>query len=207
MKDIEKYLVGIRAQDFHDGLKEVPANAVIEVEFRNTILIGKAATLAMHLKGLLHVSDYRALQYMAAELGIRANELDLILKELYEIGFVNIHKVSGSFKRLEIKIPELRDGYEELGERWDYLKPTELEQAGIVVLQNVIELPRTEHSIFRSLNLDRSTMDVIVDVGSAGALISKYDIPGKEPIYYSPLCIEEDPKPFISLTVSLRGCR
>ena len=199
MSKIAKYLIGIRAQDFHEGLKEVPTDPLIEVEFRNTVLIGKAATLAMHLKGLLHVSDYRALQYMAAQLGIRVNELDVVLKELHEIEFINVVKVGGRFKRLEIKVPELRDGYEDLGERWEYLKPTGLEQAGVTVLQNVIELPRTEFFLLDDLNVDSSDVDIIMDVGSAGALIDKYEIPGEEPIFYSPLCIEEDPRPIIEL--------
>ena len=84
---MEDSLIGIHAQDFHEGLREVAAFGPKEAHLQKTLLIGKTATLAMHLKGLNYVTDHHALTYLAAELGISGLELDRVLRELEELDF------------------------------------------------------------------------------------------------------------------------
>jgi hypothetical protein len=64
------HIISLRAQDFHEGLRDVKRFGPMERDLGNTLLIGKAATLASHLKGLLQVEDHTSLIYLAAELGI-----------------------------------------------------------------------------------------------------------------------------------------
>lgn len=119
--------LGLRTQDFHEGLRETKTFGPREAYFGNTLLIGKAAVLAMHLRGLLYVDDETVLKFAAGQLGIGALELPTILKELEEIDFVSVVRSGDTIKRVDIRVPEFRTGYEELGERWKTLKPVGVE--------------------------------------------------------------------------------
>lgn len=191
--------IALRAQDHHEGVKELSVDPIVEVEFNKTILIGKAAALAMHLRGLLYVNDYKALQYSAAQLGIRASDLDLVLRELEEIGFVRVLKENGKFKRLEINVPQLRTGYEELGQRWKDVKPTEIEAASVQILSTVVAMPQKERELLAKLGVDKKAYDITRDVLTSATLLDRYEIPGEEPILYSPLMVDQDPAPLMKL--------
>ena len=58
---MDSLIMGLRAQDFHESLKNTATFGPKEVHYKNALLIGKAATLAMHLRGLLYVHDHRLL--------------------------------------------------------------------------------------------------------------------------------------------------
>ncbi|MGA2667920.1 MAG: hypothetical protein ABSF32_03275, partial [Ignavibacteria bacterium] len=62
---MDPLIIGLRAQDFHESLKNTTTFGPKEVKFKKTILIGKAATLAMHLRGLLYIDIYEHLEYAA----------------------------------------------------------------------------------------------------------------------------------------------
>lgn len=200
MTKINRHMIGVRAQDFHEGLKEVASYGPKEAHLRNTLLIGKAATLAAHLRGLNVVEDHEALTYLAAELGISGLELDRVLSELEEVDFATIKKDGDRVKRVELRIPELREGYAELGERWEDLGPTEVERAAVEMLHHVAAVPRAKESLQESFGLDTKSFDLVLSIGSAGALLETYEDDDGEPIIYSPLTIEENPKPLIELS-------
>ena len=133
----DKLKVGLRTQDFHESLKITGSFGPKDVHFKKTLLIGKAASLAMHLRGLLYIDDLQQLEYAASSLGISSLELSAVLTELEEVDFAKVVKSGSQFKRLEIRIPEFRSGYEELGERWLLLKPGEVEQAAVTTLDQL----------------------------------------------------------------------
>src|SRR5688572_122352 len=110
--------IALRAQDFHESLRATGVFGPKEVVFKRTLLVGKAASLAMHLRGLLYVDDVSQLEYVAASLGIPALELPTVLRELEEVSFVSVVKKDDEINRVECRIPEFRSGYEDLGERW-----------------------------------------------------------------------------------------
>ncbi len=85
---MDSLLIGLRSQDIHESLKNTSTFGPKEVHYRKTLLIGKAASLAMHLRGLLYIKDYIQLEYAAASLGISSIELPTVLHELEEIGFI-----------------------------------------------------------------------------------------------------------------------
>ena len=78
---MDKLNIGLRAQDFHEGLRETKAFGPKEAYFEKTLRIGKAAVLAMHLRGLQYVDDYTVLKFAAAQLVISGTELPVILRE------------------------------------------------------------------------------------------------------------------------------
>jgi hypothetical protein len=87
---MDSLLMGLRAQDFHESLKNTSAFGPKDVHYKNTLLIGKAAALAMHLRGLLYAQDYTQLEYAAASLGISSLELPMVLEELEEVDFISV---------------------------------------------------------------------------------------------------------------------
>lgn len=187
----------LRSQDFHEALRDHVAYAPAEVDFRNTLLIGKAAELAMHLRGLLVVRDERALRYAATQLGIRGGEFEPVIRELEEVDFVSVVRDSSDrIKRLEVRVPEFRDGYKDLGERWKELHPTELEHAGIQTLSNLLRKPIPIHAIGRDLGLDQQNFRLVREVLEAGRLAVREILDGT-PIYYSPLAVDADPRAYL----------
>lgn len=197
---MDKHMLGVRAQDFHEGLKEVASYGPKEVHLKKTLLIGKAATLAAHLRGLNAVDDHEALTYLAADLGISGLELDRVLRELEEVDFATVKKDGETIKRVELRIPELREGYEELGKRWEDLHPSEVERAAVEMLQNVAAIPRRKEELQKSSGLDTKNFDLVLAIGSTGALMESYEQDDDEPVIYSPLTVEENPKPLIELS-------
>ena len=201
MENLEKSSIGMRAQEYHEGLKDVVNLPQKDMYMPTTILVGKAATLATHLKGRDFVNDYQALIGLASQLGISSIELRQVLRELEEIDFVSVVETSSSIsgiKRVELKIPELRSGYEELGERWLQLKPSEVEQASISLLENVASFPQAEVLLKGSLGLNDKDFGLILEIGTSGLLIEKYDDNGQN-ILYSPLTVEEKPDALLKL--------
>ena len=48
--ELSKSTIGLRAQESHEGLKDITAFGLKEAYLEKTILIGKAASLATHLR-------------------------------------------------------------------------------------------------------------------------------------------------------------
>ncbi len=186
---MDKLNIGLRTQDFHEGLRETKAFGPKEAYFENTLLIGKAAVLSMHLKGLLYVDDYTILKYAAGQLGIGALELPSVLEELEAIDFVSTVRSGDTIKRVDIRVPEFRTGYEELGERWNILKPTEIEQASVETLQNLLTVPIKEDYIINSLGMKPGEFSILRDVMGSAQLLSIQTVSG-EKVIFSPLAVD-----------------
>ena len=96
-----EYEKGLRVLDIEHGLRGIQSTGLIEAELANTLLLGKATNLALHLRGL-NVVPAEPLRYMAGEIGVRGTELGPVLRELEEIGWVRLVETSGSgSQRLE----------------------------------------------------------------------------------------------------------
>ena len=134
------YAAGLRILDIEHGLRAVQPTGIIEAEFPNTLVLGKAANLGLHLRGL-NVVPYEGLRYVAGEVGVRAAELETVLRELEEIGWVRLVRSGASLKRVEVLVPSLRDGFDTIGERWKSVGPTEIEQASVLILGETIARP------------------------------------------------------------------
>jgi hypothetical protein len=194
---MDSWNIGLRTQDFHEGLKLTTYFPQKDVHYKNTLLIGKAATLAMHLRGLLYIENYQSLEYAASTLGINGLELERVLRELEEVDFVRVIKIGEEIKRIEIKVPEFRSGYSELGQRWKELNPSELEKSGIIVLNQLIRGPAKRFSFFDSLGIDNQTEAMICDVMKAGHLLEIQPVAGEEMVY-SPLAVDGNPNIYLN---------
>jgi hypothetical protein len=200
-KKLSKSSIGIRTQEFHEGLKDIVNYPLKEMYMPTTILVGKAATLATHLKGSDYIDDYQALIGLASQLGISGLELRQVLRELEEIDFVRVIETGpgiGGIRRVELKIPELRDGYEELGERWLQLHPSEIEQSSVSILDEVASFPQGENNLRSTLGLSDKDFNIILEIGTSGLLIDRYNNDGED-MLYSPLTVEEKPDILLAL--------
>lgn len=195
---IEKQNIGLRAQDFHEALKVTRSFGPKEAYFGKTLLIGKCASLAMHLKGLLYIEDYTGLQYAAAELGVNAVELPEILRKLQDVDFIRVVETNGEVSRIDIRVPEFRSGYEDLGELWTRLKPSEVEQAGVNTLSDLLNSPKAESDL-ATLGLDVTQLAIMTDVMSSGQLMRAQTVSG-EKLVYSPLAVDADPVAYLQWT-------
>src|SRR4051812_24524000 len=128
-------VVGLRCQDFHESLRNTTTAPAKDVHFKKTLLMGKVASLAMHLRGLPFVANSTHLEYAAASLGISSIELEAVLREMEVVDFVSVTRSSSDeIKRIDIRVPVFTNGYAVLGQRWEQLKPSEVEQAGVGAL-------------------------------------------------------------------------
>jgi hypothetical protein len=193
---MDKLLIGLRVQDFHESLKVVSSFGPKDVKFKQTLLIGKAASLAMHLRGLLFVENLEQLEYAAASLGISSLELPVVLNELEVLDFVRVTRASGSVKRIDVKVPEFRSGYADLGSRWNDLKPSEIEQAGILTLENLYHGPQKFESVEANLGLGTSDFSIMADVMKSGQLLAEQTVDG-QPMAYSPLAVDGNPTAYL----------
>ena len=181
------------AQDFHESLRVTSVSGPKEVAFEHTLLIGKAACLAMHLKGLLYVDNLTQLKYVAASLGIPALELPAVIRVLEDVAFVSVVKSGEEIKRVECRIPEFRSGYEDLGERWLQLRPTEVERAGVSSLTELYRTPVLLPDFKASLTgLSKPDFAILKDVMQSGQLLNIQPVDGQQ-IVYTPLAVDGNP--------------
>lgn len=193
---MDNLLIGLRAQDFHEGLRHTGAFGPKDVHYRKTLLIGKAASLAMHLRGLLFIDDMTQLQYAASSLGIGA-ELPLVLRELEEVDFLSITKAGEEIKRVDLRIPEFKSGYSDLGERWKVIKPSEIESASIITLDRLYKGPIPKDELVDSFHSTGSGPSIILDIMQQGNLLSIQPVDGKS-ITYTPLAVDGNPTAYLN---------
>jgi hypothetical protein len=190
---MDKVQIALRAQDFHESLRVTSVFGPKEVAFEHTLLIGKAACLAMHLRGLLYVDNLSQLKYVAASLGIPALELPAVLRVLEDVAFVSVVKSGDEIKRVDCRIPEFRSGYDDLGERWQQLKPTEVERAGITSLADLYRTPASLADFKSSLGgLSKPDFAILKDVMQSGQLLNIQPVDGQQ-IVYTPLAVDGNP--------------
>lgn len=202
---MDSLIIGLRTLDCHEGLKNTSPFGPKEVYFKKTLLIGKAASLAMHLRGLLYIEDYTQLEYAAASLGISSLEIDAILRELEEVDFISVVRSNGKIRRIDIRIPEFRSGYTDLGERWKQLNPSDIEQVSLGTLNQLIyKGPKDKHSLKKSLGLDSTEQSIMFDVMESGLLISHETVDG-QPWIYSPLAVDGNPNNYLQWAKKFPG--
>lgn len=190
---LSRYSAGLRVLDIEHGLRAVQPTGIIEAEFANTLLLGKAANLALHLRGL-NVVPYNGLRYVAGEVGVRATELQTVLRELEEIGWVRLVGTGSIIKRVEVLVPSLRAGFDTIGERWKQGGPSEIEQASVTILAETIARPIDFADLERTHGLSGDVSRVVLEVGETGTYLKQHRLDDGGRILYSPLYGDNNPE-------------
>ncbi|MGA2668700.1 MAG: hypothetical protein ABSF32_07250, partial [Ignavibacteria bacterium] len=119
-------------------------------------------------------------------------ELPAVLRELEEIDFISIIRSGDTIKRVDLRIPEFRSGYTDLGERWKLIKPSEIEEASILMLNTLLQGPKERENFVKSIGIGSSEESIIFDVMESGSLVDTRTVDGK-PMIYTPLAVDCNP--------------
>lgn len=128
--------IGIRALDMQTGLYKYD-DSLLDLKIGETMLIGKAASLASHLQGIQVVEEYDALKVLASKLGITSTELVTVLNVLQEVELIRIVGSSRKPEKIEILISVFENAYQSLGEKWKDDKPDEFERKVVEVINDL----------------------------------------------------------------------
>lgn len=191
---LDDYEIGLRTLDIEHGFREFRPEGLIQVELSNTLLLGKALNLALHMRGLNVVTDTKGLTHAAAELGIGSTELRSVLLELAEIDWVRLKTSGSKITRVEVSVPELRDGFEVVGERWRSLGPTEIEQASVLSLSEAIVRPYSTSRLDGDFGLDKEVARAVVEIGESGTYLKRHRLDDGSQLIFSPLFGDNNPE-------------
>ena len=162
------------AFDLHAGL-----SALQVPEFDQLQIIGMAATLAIHIKGLGDI-EYEVLRKVSDHfMSIPSYALKPVLEVLAEVEFVRIFKSGKTIEKITPNIPVFQDVYEGLGEYADNeIDFNEHEKATVAILSSLYAAPRNKESLYSKLGLDRQVFDRCITVGSQSGIVAQHTARG-----------------------------
>lgn len=189
--------IGIRALDMQTGLYKYD-DSLLDLKIGETMLIGKAASLASHLQGIQVVEEYDALKVLASKLGITSTELVTVLNVLQEVELIRIVGSSRKPEKIEILISVFENAYQSLGEKWKDDKPDEFERKVVEVINDLASKSIKLSSLFEDYDLNQDDYGVITQIGSAGGFLDTFKSNEVE-ILFSPIYMEENPKKILEM--------
>lgn len=189
--------IGIRALDMQTGLYKYN-DSLLDLKIGETMLIGKAASLASHLRGIQVVEDYDALKVLASKLGITSTELVVVLDTLQEVELIRIVGSSRKPEKIEILISVFEDAYQLLGEKWKDDDPDEFERKVVQIVNDLASKSIKLSGLFDVYDLNQDDYGVITQIGGAGGFLDTFKSNNEE-ILFSPIYMEENPKKILEM--------
>jgi hypothetical protein len=173
------------AYDLHAGL-----SALQVPEFDQIQIVGMAATLAIHLKGLGDV-DYEVLRKVSDHfMSIPSYALKPVLDVLAEIEFVRLFTTGKTISKVTPNIPAFENVYDGIGAYAD----TELtlngyEQATLAILRSLYKSPKNKDALYQSLGIDKPVFDRCVTLSSESGIVAQHRARGRSilvsPYYFA----------------------
>lgn len=173
------------AYDLHAGL-----SALVVPEFDQLQLVGMAATLAIHLKGLGEV-EYEVLRKVSDHfMSIPSYALKPVLQILNEVEFVRLFTTGKTINKIVPNIPLFDDVYSGIGA----YAAAELalnghEQATILILQSLYKAPHNKDALFNNLGIDKSVFNRCLTLGTSSGILAQHTARGKNilvsPYYFA----------------------
>lgn len=184
--------IGIRSLDIQTGLYKYN-DPILDLKIGETILIGKAASLASHLRGIQVIEDYEALKALASKVGISSTELVGVLEILHEIEYVRIVGKKRRPTKIEVLITIFEETYDLLGEKWKDDNPDEFERKMIGIINDLAHFRVAEQDVISKYDLKNDDMEIIKSIGINGGFLDSYSEKGQE-FLFSPIYMEENPQ-------------
>jgi hypothetical protein len=199
MKLPKPHTIAIRSHDMYHGLSAKVSGLFSKL--KKTRLIGACAQLSTVIKDQEVVENYQQLEVAAGEIGIDDVLLEKCLEQMQEIEFVRIKTgTGGDIRRIDVKVPLLRGIYDQLGELWGQLGPSDFEKVTVALLDELTVIPQKAKAIQGRYNLNADDFDVVRDIGCGASFIGNYISPKDgEEIWYSPLHWDENPEKIFEL--------
>lgn len=195
-EDFNEYtLYAIRANDIYPSLSSI-INAEVSTKLKRTKEIGSMSQLIKILKILPQVTELQRVEYVCANSGIESHSLEYYLREIYDLGYVNLN---GS--KVEISIPySSLDIYEGLGRKLKTYDMSEIETQHFELLNTIVEIPTRASSLSTMLGLKPKELSSIKELGKIGGYLESYISPADATeILFSPIYWDENPDKLFSL--------
>lgn len=189
--------IGIRTLDMQTGLYKY-SDSILDLKIGETMIIGKAASLASHLRGIQVVEDYDALKVLASKLGISATELVTVLDILQEVELIRIIGSSRKPQKVEVLISLFEDAYQLLGEKWNDDNPDEFERKVVQIVNDLASKSLKLSKLLDTYDLKSDDCEIIKQIGNAGGFLDSFENDGEE-IVFSPIYMEENPQKVLTL--------
>jgi len=172
------------AYDLHAGLSTLQVS-----EFDQLQIIGMAATLAIHIKGLGDI-DYEVLRKVSDHfMSIPSYALRPVLEVLAEVEFIRIFSSGKTIEKITPNIPVFENVYEGLGNYVEDVNLNEYEEATVSILASLYDAPRNRDSLYSKLGMDRKVFDRCIDLGSKSGIVTEHTARGKNilisPFYFA----------------------
>lgn len=184
--------IGVRALDMQTGLYKY-SDEILDLKIGETMLIGKAASLASHLRGIQVIEDADALRVLASKLGISSTELITVLEILQEVELIRVIGNVRKPEKIEVLISVFEDAYQLLGEKWNEDKPDEFERKIMDLVNTLAGKSIKLSKILSEYDLKEDDYEIISHIGKAGGFLDVYKTDDEE-IVYSPIYMEENPQ-------------
>jgi len=167
------------------------------VEYINTREIGRAARLAMLIRGMDVIKDKKHLARIAtSELCIDPTAFENIINILKDADLLRDGVIGGREIWVE-NVAQIDSGanYERLGEIWRLRKPGRKERAAVALLDNLINVPSTLDDIPELDALAPDERKRVIEVAINACFIDVVDMEEESrPLYFTPILWDVDPK-------------
>lgn len=173
------------AYDLHSGLAAVQVS-----EFDDLYVIGMAATLAIHIKGLGQI-DYETLRKVSDHfMSIPSIALEKVLRVLEQVGFVRLVERGPKIQQVIPNIPVFDDVYEQIGSyASSECELNSHEQATLAILAELQDAPRNRNTLYNSLGIEKPLFDRCLVIGQKSGIFSEHLARGRRmlisPYYFS----------------------
>lgn len=173
------------AYDLHSGLAttRVP-------EFDDLQLIGMAATLSVHIKGLGDI-EYEVLRKVSDHLmSIPSIALEKVLRLLADVGFVKLTESGRRIEKVTPNIPVFDDVYEIIGKyAADECTLNAHEQATLLLLGELQSSPSNRDALSNKLGIERPVFERTLTLGKGSGTVTEHKARGRtiiiSPYYFS----------------------
>lgn len=187
-----------RAQDIHSGLRDAD-DPLVATTVPVTTLVGKAALLAVHIRGLDQIENIGGLYKMASNtLGISTGAIPTVLRLLADAGWLRVFPNVNNPKTIEETIPIFGSLYGTLSDQWEAMQPGELDRASVALIDALTHGPEPIEVIRSKMGLASDDFDRIVELGTHGGFVQAYGDAKSESVLYSPLYSDEHPEALLS---------
>ena len=159
-------------------------------EFNELRLIGMAATLSIHIRGLGEI-DYEVLRKVSDHLmTIPSIALENVLKVVDDIGFVDLVRSGKKITKIIPNVPVFDDVYEKIG---NYAHSecvlNDHEEATLLILEALQNAPANKDALFNNLGIEKLLFDRCVTLGSRSGILSEHQARGRSilisPFYFA----------------------
>jgi hypothetical protein len=138
-------------------------------DFEKLRVMGMAATLAMHLRGMPEI-EYDVLRKVSDYyFSIPSMAIKEVISILAEIEYVRVNKKGSTILSIIPQVPRFKDLYEGVGNYFTFSELNEHEQGTLAILAALQKKPENVDKIKSTIGIDQPVFNRCVEIGSFGS--------------------------------------